>query len=129
MAWFSKFKLLFTFKRFNGGGWFSKFTFLFALKVNFNGCQFYKEISKFGSFKKVEKVILSWSGWLYWLLNVLSKFAHEKIEWWLGYQKSCSWVIMYGGKSRFKDCLQQKINIKCSWLVRISALFYFGNLN
>ena len=36
---------------------FSKFKFLYALKLNFNGGQFCKYISKFGYFKKWEKII------------------------------------------------------------------------
>ena len=38
--------------------WFSKFKFLFAIKLNFNGGQFYKEISNFGYFQKLEKIRL-----------------------------------------------------------------------
>ena len=34
---------------------FFKFKMLFALDINFNGAQFYREISKFGYFKKLEK--------------------------------------------------------------------------
>ena len=34
---------------------FSKFRMLLALKSNFNGCQFFREISKFGYFKKLKK--------------------------------------------------------------------------
>ena len=36
--------------------WFSKFKFLFALKLSFSWGQFYKEIPKFGYFKKWKKV-------------------------------------------------------------------------
>ena len=35
---------------------FSKFKFLFALKYNFNWCQFYQEMSKFGQFKNRKKI-------------------------------------------------------------------------
>ena len=35
---------------------FSKFKLLYTLKFNFNGGQFYKEISKLGCFKKWEQV-------------------------------------------------------------------------
>ena len=34
---------------------FSKFKCLFALKLNFNGSQFYKDITKFSFFKKWKK--------------------------------------------------------------------------
>ena len=39
---------------------FSKFKLLFALKYHFNGGQVYKEILKFGYFKKLEKVRIKW---------------------------------------------------------------------
>ena len=42
---------------------FSKFKLLFALKYHFNGVQVYKEILKFGYFKKLEKVRIK-LGWL-----------------------------------------------------------------
>ena len=35
-----------------------KFKFLIALKLSFNGGQFYKQISKFGCFKKQKKDII-----------------------------------------------------------------------
>ena len=35
---------------------FSKFKLLFTFKLNFNGAQFYTEVSKFGYFKKSKQV-------------------------------------------------------------------------
>ena len=46
---------------------FQKFKFLFALKQNFNGGQFYKEISKLGYFKKLGKVRVK----LLWLRKLI----------------------------------------------------------
>ena len=50
---------------------FSKFKLLFAIKQKFNGGQFYREISKIGYFKKLEKVRIK--------LEWLTKFAVEMI--------------------------------------------------
>ena len=52
---------------------FSKFKFLFALNLNFNVGQFFKEMSKFGYFKKWEKIRIKLE-WLRKLAEKMIKF-------------------------------------------------------
>ena len=83
--------------------WFSKFKYLFALKLNFNGGQFYKEMSKFGYFKKWKSQnIVGLTEEIGWESDkVLSKIGKaEKIKWSLVYQPFkknyfllfCEWI-------------------------------------
>ena len=65
--------------------WFSKFKFLYTLKLNLNGDHFSKAISKFDYFKKVEKVKKSCCGWeKHWLRKWYS-FEHNR-------QNKCEFV-------------------------------------
>ena len=60
---------------------FSKFKMPFAKKLNFDWGQFYKEISKFGYFKKLEKSCKQSNSCLKITLNICVQILIKNEDW------------------------------------------------